>query len=605
MMLLHKLKNKLSIVFLILLCIYVALYPFFVNGTQNFEIFHTDFFYLNIGIYFIGIIFLILDNTINRICISKLDIIVFLFIVFIGLHSIILKRSIFVVFPYINLFVIYLYVRALLSKALNCGITWGQIRSFVLIPFLSIYFIECLIGLFQYVGILNSLNSYFVLCGTFDNPTRLAGFLLIQTPFLLVILLKYWRIINRNRKIKFIFLSLLFIFSLGVLVILLSYNRASIFALLVSCVYILIKNKILKISAYKIVLILLLLFCFSVIFIKSNSTYGRLFIWKICFEYLYPTFLFGKGISSFTEIYNRSQGIYFENNRANIGEIQIADFVVYPYNDILLILIEIGVIGIIFLGIIVRNILSKQEYIHYNKEKMIGIQATCFAIGIFAMFSYVVNILPILLYIFIGLAIISSKQKQRFNIGISNRVSMNISYVMLFLFCGMFIFNIYVYMNYKTLKQIICSRIEDIELVKMQFENTRFIWLVDPALQYKYAYSLYISEKYEDAECVLVDLVKKLPLPTVYELLGKTCIQLGKIDKAEQMLEKGINIVPNRFKLKYELFKLYRSYNFFVKARKMAVTIKYSPVKIPSSEIYLYKSEVSRYLDSINDTLLR
>lgn len=601
---LYNIKNKLSIIFLILFCIYVALYSFFVNGTQNFEIFHVDFFYLNIGIYFIGVVFLILDNAKNYICISKLDIVIFLFFIFIILHSIIFKRSVFFVFPYVNLFLIYLYVRVLLSKALNCDITFGKLKSLILIPFLLMYFAESLIGLLQFIGVLNSLNSYFDLCGTFDNPTRLAGFLLIQSPFLLVTLLKYRKIKNRNQKTKFIYVCLLLIFLLGVLVIFLSYSRASIFALLVSCIYILVKNRIFKTSIYKIVLVVLLLFCLSVIFIKSNSTYGRLLIWKICLIHLYPTFLLGAGINSFTEIYNRSQGIYFETNRVNMEEIQIADFVVYPYNDILLILIEIGVIGILFIGIILKYILSKQEYINYNKQRMICIQATCFAVGIFAMFSYMVNIFPILIYVFIGLAIISFEQKKQFNIEISNKTSMNISYVVLFLFCGIFIFNIHVYMNYRALKQIINSKIDNVELVKMQFENACFIWAVDPALQYKYAYYLYVSRKYKDTEIVLDDLVKKLPLPTVYELLGKTCVRLGKIDKAERMLKKGINIVPSKFKLKYELFNLYRSYNFPIEAEKMAMTIKQSPVKVESSEIYFYKNEVSRYLDSIN-TIIR
>src|SRR5438105_10003409 len=84
-------------------------------------------------------------------------------------------------------------------------------------------------------------------------------------------------------------------------------------------------------------LLWLLVCCF-----KSNSSQGRLFIYKIACKILRDNFISGIGWGKFGIVYNQYQAAYFEAGHYTIKELLLADNIRYAYNDYLQLVIETG-----------------------------------------------------------------------------------------------------------------------------------------------------------------------------------------------------------------------------------------------------------------------
>ena len=333
------------------------------------------YFFVNIIVLLIFLFAVEYNNKIKWCRFDSLIIIAFFYLFF---HTVFKNFTFDNIIQILYPFIIYFSVRCIVDKSSNNVFL-------ILLPFVLLSAIEGIIGILQYFEFIKG-GTYFKVVGTLSNPTRLAGFLLITLP-----LFRLYKSMLNNNVIKI--LMILNLFS-----IILTGNRAAIIGVIVLILYYcLIYNRI-KISTKKIVFIIIsLLIIFVILFLyKQNSAMGRLLIWKICILKLYNYFFLGSGVNSFISVYNNAQGEYFSNKEVTEIEIYNANFVAYPYNDILMIMIEFGLplfFLIIYLFVnIIKNGCKKNIVIICLKLSLIAIFA-------YSMFSYVFKV-PILLEIY-------------------------------------------------------------------------------------------------------------------------------------------------------------------------------------------------------------
>lgn len=336
------------------------------------------YFYINIIVI---LIFLFAVEYNNKIKCCRADLLIIIAFLYLFFHTVFKNFTVDNIIQILYPFVIYFSVRCILEKSSNNVLL-------ILLPFVLLSFIEGIIGILQYYEIIDGGTFFnFKVVGTFSNPTRLAGFLLITFP-----LFGLYKSMLNNNVIKI--LLILNLFS-----IILTGNRAAIIGCVVLMLYYSLRYNKIKISTKKIVFIIVsLLMLFVILFLyKQNSAMGRLFIWKISILKLYEYFLFGSGINSFISIYNNAQGEYFSNNNVSELESCNANFIAYPYNDILMILIEFGLpLFFLFIYLFVNVVKNKCE----NNTILICLKLSLIGIFSYSMFSYLFKV-PILLEMFI------------------------------------------------------------------------------------------------------------------------------------------------------------------------------------------------------------
>lgn len=140
---------------------------------------------------------------------------------------------------------------------------------------------------------------------------------------------------------------------LGLLAAVYFQSRALAFGFLFGTfiVYALSNKKSFKIIASSI-FILFTVLVLLVFFIKSDSSLGRVLIYKISIQIFQDNFLLGIGLGNFQEIYLYQQASYFSKEIYTNKELLLADNTHYAFNDYWQFIIEIGIIGFVILGLL-------------------------------------------------------------------------------------------------------------------------------------------------------------------------------------------------------------------------------------------------------------
>lgn len=231
--------------------------------------------------------------------------------------------------------------------------------------------LELVILLFQYVSFLPSRNPYFEGTGTFHSPNYLAIYLVIGLVSLV------WFFGSKSLLLKKKYLrNTLIVYGIVLLVVVLAiHSRAAILALLFSVVYLIyvqfdfkIKvrtvSKRLKIAGSVLLLCTLFLGGYYAYHSKKDSVAGRALIAKISMPEIFKKPVFGHGPFTFREGYNRAKSNYFTVAQRDWNEIKNATYVAHAFNDFLELLYEMGVVGLLFLGLIMVLIFETKTKDH-------------------------------------------------------------------------------------------------------------------------------------------------------------------------------------------------------------------------------------------------
>lgn len=218
---------------------------------------------------------------------------------------------------------------------------------------------EVIIVLLQEWHWISSNHSWFDITGTFGNPGPLGGFLGILCAGVINVIYRR-RGINEVRTLAWILIGVLLMY--GVIA---SDSRSSLLAAFTGGVVIFIRRIVYLIQENRIKRVVVE--CFSTFMIlstvsvilyclKPDSADGRLLVWLNTLRLISDYSVFGWGTGGWTANYMLYQADFFASYPQS-PFIMLADNVAYPYNEILHIGAEHGLLGIaLFIWIIIESL---------------------------------------------------------------------------------------------------------------------------------------------------------------------------------------------------------------------------------------------------------
>ena len=370
--------------------------------------------------------------------------------------------------------------------------------------------------------------------------------------------------------------------------LLLSRSRASWLGVVVSIGYYLLNNKAvvyyLKNHLYVIFAcgMVAMIACWGLYRYKQPSADGRLLIWKVSSGMIAAHPWVGQGKDAFRQHYLYAQADYFRHYFKR-EEIMRADNVAYPYNELLKLSLEYGVIGVmLFAALFLSCLLRKCE----NQIDVI-LCALLLFLGVYGLFAYPSDIWNLQMLLFCVMGCLSI-EKQRYSRG------------KCFFYCAFLCFSsivCYGLFRYRYLEYLVndiirenvdrtflpVSQLKDLESYPMLYER----------------YVQYCSMKSPDSLQtleILEEAIRYIPSSPLFCELGDCYLKQGLILQSEEAYKQAKFILPGRFLPRYKLFSLYRRYGKQTEAVEEAREILSLPVKIDNTLSLKIRGEVRRFL---------
>lgn len=282
----------------------------------------------------------------------------------------------------------------------------------------SIVAVGCLVavwGLLQLYGYLPSNHNLFAITGPFYNPGPYSGYIAI----IFCIALGCW--LQSNGYMRYVWFTAM---ALMGCILPAGMSRSAWVGIFVSGLWMLSVHfqwykrlkPFFKKHPYKCTLAITA-FCvslciggYSLFQMKSDSAYGRLFIWKNTCTAIADAPLFGYGPGSFPMVYGKVQAEYFAKGNYTKTEERVAGSPEYAFNEILQSGIEGGIVLIFLVGSVFVTTLKYSS--NFQKTPFVGGVITLL---FFSLGSYPTHILPfglIAIVILTGFAPIENEEKR-------------------------------------------------------------------------------------------------------------------------------------------------------------------------------------------------
>lgn len=420
----------------------------------------------------------------------------------------------------------------------------------------------------------------------FPNKSIFSILLASQIAFVLPLYLNYK---NKIGSLKVVNCFFSIIISTSVLLIAFTQGRAGWLGLVVALSYIAYQYLPMlrkRIVLYPVLVAFLLLS--AVLFsYKSDSSNGRLLIYKISAGMLKDNWLFGIGHGQFKVQYNQYQAKYFASHNIDSKEALLADNIFYAFNDLLQAVIENGIIIFMFLMAMIFLLLMqiKNTKINSNNKHLFTASVAsliCILTG--SLFSYPLQIFPIAVQAILCLSIINSLSQTRtkkINLFKTSSYILKLALVILNIFL---IISFYFYFNYKTKSN------EAIKLKRGGFKqkaieaykDLRSSQFMDDDALYSYAQELHYSNQLQQAKEVIDKAKKYYTSNEVYKLSAAIEKELRNYSQAEKDYKAAIYMVPNRMLSRKNLLEFYLERKDTVNAIYWSNSIINMPVKFPS-----------------------
>lgn len=340
-----------------------------------------------------------------------------------------------------------------------------------------------------------------------------------------------------------------------------------------------------------------------VMIIKSDSSQGRLLIYKITIHIYRDHWLWGIGYGNFQRTYMHYQGAYFLKGDYSIKELMLADNTYFAFNDYFQYVVETGLGGLILLlTIIIGFILLIKKALKNSSDVLLYYALSILVIiCIAANFTYIFNNTSFQIVAIISSSIIlfygTLHLRQR-NIRISTTVAISLS---LILMLPHYILQAVEYNEIKKLKQAkLLERagykkeaLDIIKNLKMSLsENTEY-------LEFE-SYNLLNTLQLSRAKTITEKLIRIKPSNELYSRLGSIAVLQKDFSEAEKAYLYAINMVPNRLTPRYKLYQCYKSSGEEIKARTCGRAILTLPIKVPSSFATQIKLTVAEDFNKLN-----
>lgn len=467
---------------------------------------------------------------------------------------------------------------------LNSKNLWGVYSIVILLAFY---------GICQFIGWF-PLSHKVKITGSFDNPAGFVAVLSMGFPIGLFL-------ISKTKTIK---RYLAFIGSIVIaLVIVLSHSRTGLLALITSMLIFPLSQKkttnyLLNLKYYRILFI-----CIAVFFIigasilykqKKDSANGRLLIWKVSLEMIGDKPLRGHGYGKFQANYMVYQAKYFEKNPKSKFS-QLADNTKHPFNEFLKIAVEFGVMGLIFLILLI--ILTLKLLMKWHNEKKVLVLSGLASFMVFASLSYPLHYISIwLLLAFYFSVFLPSKELK-----IKKAPILIFLRSVIVIICISSLFYIFRLSQKEIEWKTIAENSLKGNTIKMlpRYEKLYSTSLKrNPYFLYNYAAELNVANEFENSIRLLNECQKKFNDYDVQMLLADNYLQLGDTIMAVQTYKYAGNMIPCRFLPLYQIFDIYKASNKYEQAIEYATIIVKKEVKIPSVTVSAIKFKAQEFIDN-------
>jgi O-antigen polymerase len=480
--------------------------------------------------------------------------------------------------------------------------------------------IQAVIGSLQLMEIITSPQSLFPAIGSFLNPGPFGGYLagICSAAFFMHVYRSKFLIkqsdseLPINHKILNILILNLPIFTLSAIILILpaTNSRAAWLATALGILFPLLLTKkpkdffhryvnlpwkriIVKIGAF----FLLTTICIGLYYLKEDSSFGRLFIWKTALKALAKQPLTGFGFDNFASTYINFQADYFQHHLIS-REILVADDVRYAFNELLQFSFENGMLITVILILLIYLIFRKLD--KQDPNVLIGI-AGLSSYLIFALFSYPAQILPIKLNVLIfAVLLINSNGKFAIkNFSFSGTSSYSIRLMISF---SLFLLSFFCFKHLKAIRLGLSIETEANRLYSKglfdeaanKYGDAYPILAREGEFLALYGKALTMAKRYEQAVPVLLKAEQHFNSPVVQLALGNAYQAKKDIKKATEHYYRGWYMIPSRIYPKYLLAKMYWSEGETLLAKALATEVLNQPVKIVSPATQQIRNEMQQ-----------
>ena len=459
--------------------------------------------------------------------------------------------------------------------------------DWLFIGLVCIGIVQAVYGLGQYMHWFNNIASpNFRMSGSLDNPAGFAATLSVCFPFSLFLLVKkelYWKIIGGLAALLF------------VVAIVLSQSRAGVIAIIVISAIWAVKalnptwlkswSNLTKIVGGAALIITILV---GLYFLKKDSADGRLLIWQCSGQMIADKPLLGHGVSRFQREYMLYQADYFRTHPAS-GYAMRADIVKHPFNELVLLLVEHGLVGGLLFGLLVYLLI--REY-RKNKQPDTFYAMLCLSgIAVFACFSYPLGYPFVKLMAVFFAATIMRQEAKTWEIpkGLFSVVkpAVLVIAIVLLAFTGKMFYDEYRW-------NAIARRSLAGETKKVMPDYARLYKTMNRngLFLYNYGAELNYINKWDKSVVVLTECANFYNDIDLQLLLADNYTQLKQYSKAENCFLLAHQMIPNRFIPLYRLVLLYKEEGKIQEARRIAEIIVKKQVKVESLDVVTIKAEM-------------
>ncbi|MBS6269628.1 MAG: O-antigen ligase family protein [Tannerella sp.] len=446
-------------------------------------------------------------------------------------------------------------------------------KSDIIIIFICI--VQAIYGLAQYIGWLQT-NSVFPIVGNFDNPAGFAACLAAGFPFCLFFIQKSgWEFYLGIIALSTISLS-----------IILSGSRAGIIAIAsVSIIYWGTQcNKQQLKRYYKYIFFIFIIFIVGLFFLKKDSAFGRILIWNNSLDMILEKPILGHGPNTFMSRYMLYQADYFNKNSDN-RYIELADNILHPFNEYILLLTEYGIISLLLLFFIIITIIKSTKQINRFILCLLSI-------SIFAFFSYPLRYPFTMILLAYSLANLKTKMIFISHPEFSGKI---IILIILIFLCAFSFRDIKFEKEWEMLTRQTITK--NSQTLPSKYARLYSEWNGNPMFLYNYGAVLNILKEYKNSNNIMFECTKFINDYDVQMLIADNYYNMKQWNMANKHYIIASQMIPNRFMPLYKRMLLYETVQNKHLSLYMAHIIINKPVKIPSNTINKIKHDAQMIIN--------
>lgn len=348
---------------------------------------------------------------------------------------------------------------------------------------------------------------------------------------------------------------------------------------------------------------LLLAVTFLLMQYKSDSTRGRKLIYQLSWQILKENWPSGAGFKKFRACFNEKQAAYFSTHDINSKTALLADNTFYAFNDYLQWAAETGVAGIILLLLALTFIGMRMRLLNRRAPGspiITAASASLICIGVAALFSYPLQVIPIQALVLASIAILLFYPVEWH--GKFIRTSTTVVRCFYVIFCMYFIADSVIVYQRKAAS-------EDAFELALTGQRKKAIWKYEQIINrypgqgdilLAYAEQLYYSNRLQDALRVLEKARFFYTDNSLYLLKARIENEEGRFREAEKSSLHAVYMVPNRMASRFNVMNFYFSQHDTLNTLNWANSIINMPVKVPSGRTAFMLQQVEGLIGRIN-----